>query len=227
MIAEEEFLNEKVKPPEITISNKSLSYCIINLFKQATPLFKLQITTYLANKVLNEDELTQVFVSQLIILSKKDYPFGINSQYRDSYHGSTGFSDFYFFPTEEGKSTESIFSVESKRLPAPTKDREEEYVKGKSKSGGIERYKIEKHGKELAECGILGFIEKENPPFWLNTINQWIENLSNSDATWNKDEKLNEVEKDEEFTYLNSVAHTVKSRNILLHHFWIETPTAI
>lgn len=224
MTAEENLSNEDERPaPVISINSESLTNSIINSFAQSVPFFKSYITTHVSKKTLNEDELTQVFVEQLDIqLRKLNYPFGVKNQYRDIYHGSPGFSDFYFHPIEEGKSTASIFSVESKRLPSPTNDREKEYVIGTKKNGGVERYKIEKHGKGLSECGMLGFIEKENSVFWITKINKWINDLSDSDSTWNKDEALKELENHIEFVYLNSVAHRTSSSDILLHHFWIK-----
>ena len=231
MIAEESLSNEdECNTPEISISRNTLTYSIINSLKQSVPFFKSYITTHLFDKTLNEDELTQVFVEQLDIqLRKLNYPFSVKNQYCDIYHESSGFSDFYFHPIEEGKSTASIFSVESKRLPAPSKSREKEYVIGerikkdgtKENNGGIERYKLEIHGKGLFECGMLGFIEKENSSFWKTTINKWIEKLSKSDKNWNKDEVVKKEENNSEFMYLKSVAHTTASRNVLLHHLWI------
>ena len=224
MIAEENLTNEEERTtPEISINRGTLTYSIINSLKQSVPFFKSYITTHVSKKTLNEDELTQVFVEQLDIqLRKLNYSFGVKNQYRDIYHGSSGFSDFYFHPIEEGKSTASIFSIESKRLPSPTSDREKEYVIGTKKNGGVERYKIEKHGKGLSECGMLGFIEKENSVFWITKINKWINDLSKSDITWNKDEVVEELENHSEFVYLNSVAHRISSSDILLHHFWIK-----
>lgn len=224
MIAEENLSSPDTHSiPEIRINKDTLIYSIINSFKQSVPFFKSYISTHISKQALNEDELTQVFVEQLDIqLRKLNYPFGVKNQYRDIYYGSSGFSDFYFHPIEEGKSTASIFSVESKRLPAPSNDREKEYVIGVNKNGGIERYKIEKHGKGHTECGMLGFIEKENSLFWKTTINKWIEDLSKSDTTWNKDEVVEERENHTEFVYLYSIAHTTSSKDILLHHFWIK-----
>lgn len=223
MIAEEEFAN-KHNPsiPEISISRNNLIYTLINSMKQSVPFFKSYILTHVTKESLNENEFTQIFVEQLDIqLRKLDYPFGVKTQYQDIYYGSSGFSDFYFHPIEEGKSTASIFSVESKRLfVSTTKDREKEYVIGAKKNGGIERYKIEKHGKGLSECGMLGFIEKEDFYFWIKNINSWITDLAKSDVTWNKDEVVKELENQMEYMYLNSLIHTTTTRK-MLHHIWI------
>ena len=76
-------------------------------------------------------------------------------------------------------------------LPSPKKKREKEYVIGDNNNGGIERYKSEKHGKGLSECGLLGFVEDKDFKHWNNTINSWIDDLSKLPKTaWKSDEVL-------------------------------------
>jgi hypothetical protein len=170
-------------------------------------------------KPLNENKLTQIFVEQLEV-KIKSHPFiGVKNQYSDLFHGTKGIPDFYFHKVEEGVTHEPLFVVESKRLPSKTF--ETEYVKGETNNGGIERFKIDKHGKGLSECGMIGFIEAENFSFWKTSINGWIEDLSQSDKNWKNDEVLNEEENQPEYMYLKSVAHTITSRKVLLHHLWI------
>lgn len=221
MIAEENSLNRY--NPNISVSNTNIVLLICKLMKQSIPNFK----TYLASdfykkRKLNENDYTQIYIEQAQLLIRNyDYPFNINSQYCDITNLSKGFSDFYFYPNEQSVSTASLFSVESKRLPSPDKSREKEYVIGDKNNGGIERYKTEKHGKGLYECGLLGFIEKENSKHWLKEINNWIENLENSDTTWNKNEILTELEARTDFSYLKSIAHR-KTDDINLYHIWIK-----
>jgi len=220
MIAEEYLPKEET--PKVSISNSSVVLIIQNLMKQTVPHFKSYILSdFYTKRKLNEDELTQIFIEQATrLIRKKDLPFNINSQYRDITNRSKGFSDFYFYPNELDISATSIFSVESKRLPSPEKKREKEYVIGNNQNGGIERYKIEKHGKGLNECGLLGFIENETTEYWLKTINGWIVDLSKSDRTWNNNEILKEIEKQIDYCHLNSIARSA-SRDISLFHLWI------
>lgn len=221
MIAEENlFMGET---SQVRISNNSVILLFHNLMKQTVPEFKFYVKSdFYIKKKLNEDDFTQIFIEQAqILIRKNDYPFNISSQYRDITNLSKGFSDFYFYPNEQGISIASIFSVESKRLPSPEKTREKEYVIGEKNNGGIERYKTEKHGKGLNECGMLGFIEKETSSHWLTSINSWIDDLSNSNNTWNKDEILTESEKYDDYNYLKSIVHRKTSNDIVLHHIWI------
>lgn len=220
MIAEENFSN--IELPKISIPKTKVISLIIESMKESVPHFKTCIASGFHKKInLNEDELTQIYIEQAqILIRKHDYPFNINSQYRDIHNLSKGFSDFYFYPSEHGVSTQSIFSVESKRLPAPKSAREKEYVYGTSNNGGIERYKTEKHGKGLNVCGLLGFIEQDTPKHWLTTINKWILDIASTSKTWANDEALSELELQIDYCFLESIAHRTTS-DIRLKHLWI------
>ncbi|NBG66876.1 hypothetical protein [Acidiluteibacter ferrifornacis] len=190
--------------------------------KQNVPHFKAYIASgYHKKKKLNEDELTQIYIEQAqILIRQQDYPFNISSQYRDIYNLSKGYSDFYFYPNEQGISNTSIFSVECKRLPAPEAAREKEYVYGIYNNGGIERYKTEKHGKGLNDCGLLGYIEKDNPKQWLTKINKWITDIALTNKSWSADESLSEIESNVEYCFLESIALR-KTDDLKLIHLWI------
>lgn len=220
MIAEENLSNKE--QPSISITNASIILIISKLMKQAVPNFKTYIASdFYIKRNLNEDDFTQIYIEQAqILIRKHDYPFNINGQYRDITNLSKGFSDFYFYPNEENIATTSFFSVESKRLPSPEKSREKEYVIGVTNNGGIERYKTEKHGKGLNKCGLLGFVEKEDFKYWTATINNWIEDLANTNKSWNSDEILSKIESNSSFCVLKSIAHRNKD-DINLSHLWI------
>ena len=95
-----------------------------------------------------------------------------------------------------------------------SKSREKKYVIGEKENGGIERFKIEKHGNGLIQCGLLGFIESSTPEYW-------IIDLSNSDSQWDLDEILKMDKNLNERVYLTSSAKRVSSEKVSLHHFWI------
>lgn len=220
MIAEENLSNKYI--PQISVLNTNVLVLISELMKQTIPNFKTYLVSdFYKKRKLNEDDFTQVYIEQAQILIRKfDYPFNVNGQYRDITNLSKGFSDFYFYPNEENVSTTSMFSVESKRLPSPEKSREKEYVIGTKNNGGIERYKIEKHGKGIVECGLLAFIEKKDSKHWLKEINNWVEDLTKVNSDWKKDEVLSEIEISTQFCILKSIAHR-KNDTINLTHFWI------
>jgi hypothetical protein len=220
MIAEEQIPSH----PEIISSSIPIGKiidCIIDSFKANTPYLKDHIKQF-THQQLNEEKLTQEFVA-LLRRKTADYSFLIGQELKDLYNYSTGRSDFYFYWKDESTTTESFFSVEAKiltdRFP---NSRETEYVIGSTNNGGIQRYKIEKHGKGLSQCGMLGFVEKDSFDFWIAKINTWIEELSKPNSSiWNKNESIKEVERNAVSIYLKSVAHRSSSNDIQLHHFWI------
>jgi hypothetical protein len=192
---------------------------IINSFTFTTPYFKNHIQQF-THKTLNEEELTQEFVN---LLRRKtiDLPFLIAQEKKDLFNFSEGRVDFYFYWKEESATTESFFDVEAKVLTRFPEKRKREYVIGENKNGGIERFKIEKHGKGLQQCGMLGFIEKFTSEYWFETINSWILELSTTDNNWNNNEVLTIKEKKHDYLYSISTSQRGTSSNVFLHHFWI------
>lgn len=221
MIAEE--ISSYGQPPNVSVSGMTVISLIEDIIVTTIPHFKSNLAAHFhKKKKLSEDDYTQLFTKQAqILIRKKDYPFNIESQYRDIYNLSKGFSDFFFYPNELNITTASLFSVECKRLPAPDKSREKEYVIGVKNNGGIERYKTEKHGVGLKECGLIGFIEVENSDSWEVIINNWIKELAKSDHNWMEDEILYQVKADPNYYFLESIAHR-KVDDINLIHLWIK-----
>jgi len=169
-------------------------------------------------EILNENYLTQEFAA-ILNRSLKDFPFCVQKTYHDIYTPNANAQrsvDFYFYPGEEGESTRSIYSVEAKRLPAPDRTREKEYVIGNKKNtGGIERFKNEEHGKGLNECGMLAFVEDKSFEHWFNKINEWI-----CDENWKTCEQLSEFEQSKNFAKSFSKVHRT-IEDLILFHFWI------
>lgn len=89
---------------------------------------------------------------------------------------------------------EPFLVIEAKRLPAPSKDREREYVTGTDKksgspTGGIQRFKLGLHGAGVETAAMVGYIESGLPQHWLRTINRWIYELAD-DCRWSTSETL-------------------------------------
>lgn len=122
-----------------------------------------------------------------------------------------------------------IIVIEGKRLPAPAKSREREYVTGgQDGSGGIQRFKIGGHGKEHKTVIMLGYIQKKFPKDWRNSINAWICELAKTNSHhWSTDEILSEFHNSDlnERAKLASVHPRVvgcASKTIRILHFWIQ-----
>lgn len=227
MIVDEQ-LNNSI--PISSISKTTTVQKIINSIKNTTPFFKIAVNDKKILK-LNENKYTQVFIEQLNFqLIKAQYTFSAGVQYSELFHKVNGIPDIYFYTLEEGVTNSALFVVEAKILPSPPpNNREKEYVIGenfkpsgkKECNGGIERFKIEKHGFGLKESGLIAFIQKNDFPYWLDKINIWIEKLSIKEPNWSIDEKLLNIIVHKDFSYTNSVAEINTSKKILLHHFWI------
>jgi hypothetical protein len=218
MIAEEPI---NISEPDLSTQKGTTILFILKIIKKTPFYFNKALINPKLSKPLNENKLTQIFVEQInAILHEYEVPISALTQFNDLIYNTKGIPDFYFYKMEIGNTNEPLFVLESKRLPSLTF--ETEYVKGKTNNGGIERFKLEKHGKGLSECGMIGFIEDENCAYWKTKINSWIIDLANSGGFWNNGEILIELENQIDYSYLNSVADTISSKRITLHHFWIE-----
>lgn len=129
--------------------------------------------------------------------------------------------------------------MEGKCLPPPTnrKQREKEYVTSESDKkigGGIQRFKLGKHGGKLEVAVIIGYIHENDCTYWLKQINDWISELSGQRQThgeiWAKKDQLQNFIPDTKVK--TSRAESTHSRSdactnsIILKHFWVETPIA-
>ena len=123
-----------------------------------------------------------------------------------------------------------VILIECKRLPAPSKDREREYVTGEEHkiSGGIQRFKLGVHGAEHDTAIIVGYVQKKSPQEWHPVINDWISQLAISHPEmWTPSEKLSPFQSKESGFWVESVSDhprsgKCKSSKIRIHHFWIQ-----
>ncbi len=121
--------------------------------------------------------------------------------------------------------------LEGKRLPAPTRDREREYVAGGEKmSGGIQRFKLRLHGALLNHAGMIGYVQRDSFDDWFTSINVWITELAESSSEWSQTDCLADLTKD----LVNRVASCVsvhdrveaETGQIHLSHLWVEMQQA-
>jgi hypothetical protein len=121
---------------------------------------------------------------------------------------------------------------EGKRLPAPRRNREREYVTGgKAKSGGIQRFKLSLHGDKHNLAAIVGYIQEGEPNDWFKNINLWIRGLEGAvgfdGENWFRTECLERFTSDKTM----GVAQVWSSHarignaitgNIRLRHLWVK-----
>lgn len=134
----------------------------------------------------------------------------------------------FVYHQEDPSNVDDIITVfECKRLPAPAKDREKEYVTGFDKTtGGIQRFKLNCHGQKHNVSCIIGYIQKNNSDFFYKAINNWIEKLENqkdsNGLTWSKKECLSFVSKNNKTSRYKSNHGRREKEDIILHHLWID-----
>ena len=124
-----------------------------------------------------------------------------------------------------------ILIIECKRLPAPSKDREREYVTGGGKrNGGIQRFKLGLYALEHGLAAMIGYIQDRDGRHWHEKINEWIFDLAGGlitdDCDWKADETLEPIVEQESegisrYRSIHSRMGSVSSNEIELHHFWI------
>ena len=119
----------------------------------------------------------------------------------------------------------NIFVFEAKRLDDKlVKSREKEYVIGDN--GGIERFKRDKHGRDLNYAGMIGYIQTGDFDDWQDKINRWvteeIKSKSSSDLTWITNDKLLKQKKNVQITQYISIHNRLSKTDISLTHLWIK-----
>ncbi len=173
--------------------------------------------------ILNEPGITQKLEFYLKPFLKEELSsFNLTKEYiEDTSTGISPKSDLAFFLDGDDK---AIFCIEAKRIPTPGSGREKEYVHSQSgKSGGIERFKKEIHGKGLSHSAIFGYVQREDFDYWHNQVNNWIEELildSSQDIQWDENDKLNKLSFNPNIAKFQSVNKRTKD-TITLFHYWL------
>ena len=158
---------------------------VVLFIKKNLTLFSIKMAT---TEIKNEKGLTQELVQTLNPAAiNGSYPFWFEKEYMEKpENGNSPSIDIGTLSLEDDdqmihskhSGNRSFFSIEAKRLPTPGAGREKEYVIGSKKNGGIERFKIGKHGSHLKHGGMIGFIQKNSVEYWNKKINEWILELT-------------------------------------------------
>lgn len=125
---------------------------------------------------------------------------------------------------------DTILVLEGKRIPAPSSDREKEYVTGTTSgkiSGGIQRFKMGLHGAEHNLVAMIGYVQARTPRYWQKKINEWIVQLASDSVVdgceWTVYETLKPVAADIAKGVLSyrSLHNRISGNKIEIHHLWI------
>lgn len=105
--------------------------------------------------------------------------------------------------------SEHFFDIECKRLYNP---KIKEYVHGKA--GGIQRFKENKHGVDLAHSAMIGYVETNDFDFWHEKVNSWIPDQNE----YLKIIKISKIAK------IESKHSRTNSQNLTIEltHFWLK-----
>lgn len=173
--------------------------------------------------ITNEDQITQQLSLFLDEKTRQiEYvPFQFINQFK--YPNSKRSSDIGIFVKKFSKK-DAFFVFEAKRLPTIGSGREKEYVSGIK--GGMERFKQGYHGKGLEYSSMVGYIQKDDCPFWETKINTWINDLIinpvvGSSLKWEANDKLVRVTIKNANKYV-STHHRLNDVTIKLTHYWIK-----
>jgi hypothetical protein len=121
----------------------------------------------------------------------------------------------------KSRPTKVFFVLEAKRLPSSSK---KEYIIGNT--GGIERFKKDKHGKNFQRAGMIGYVQTYDFDTWKNKINSWIDeeiiSPSPSALTWITNDKLVEQSQNFKIAQYTSIHNCLSKKNINLTHLWVK-----
>lgn len=189
----------------------------------------------------NENAITNRLCKSLNSRKPSEYPFYFHHQNieNERENTSTDFAVFgtYAFAQEndiEDNDSPSLIKFEAKRLNSKLpKHREKEYVCGEylsgkctKNSGGVERFKNGRHGRDVKNAAIVGYIQTDNPKHWLQKVNDWITEQFTSptdpNLTWQNSDKLNLDGQTGLLSEYSSLSYRIFGGEITLKHFWID-----
>ncbi len=188
----------------------------------------------------NENYLTNALCKQLGFKKPPEFPFFFQHQNLEDAIENTS-TDFAAFGTytytqtynKEGKEI-PLVKFEAKRLCSTlAKKREREYVIGEysngkqiKNSGGIERFKNLRHGKDVDNAAIIGYVQTKNFNYWIEKVNHWIQeeiqNPSDSILTWDDEDLLKMSYTNDNLNCYFSNSKRNKVNSIELLHLWVD-----
>lgn len=183
-------------------------------------------TLYFRNEMLgknyNENNLTQEFI---LILNQSNFgllPYLFHPEAYDLHTEDANQKkriDIAVFTNQQTKGRQILFAIEAKRLSSQLPEsREKEYVIGNNgkENGGIQRFKLNHHGKDLPCCGMVGYVEDDTFGNWHTKINTLI--VENDELDKELDLKIQE----EIYSQYESKHTRIDNSIVELRHIWIK-----
>ena len=199
------------------------------------------LTSFKGKDCENENAITNRLCKTLNSRKPSEYPFFFHHQNIESEKENTS-TDFAVFGTFayavendiEDDDSPPLIKFEAKRLNSKLpKSREREYVCGEYKngmclknSGGIERFKNGRHGADVSNAAIIGYLQSDSVEFWFTRVNKWIEDQistsSDSRLKWDATDLLVSNSLDKPLSNYISTSSRLSGSRIRLNHFWID-----
>lgn len=214
------------------IEERSLALKTISFVREQLPLWRDDPDRPYE---LSEDKLTEQLCKYLDAKARTDFPMvRFNHEESQAASRSVDVSTTLMTKGTIGARDYTIYDpflvLECKRLPAPSNDRQREYLSGDNshKRGGIQRFKLCLHGAELDLVAMIAYVQERSTAEWQKEINGWISDLCASGldgCTWTADEML-ELLHDDQGAGLGT-CRSIHSRegpvtsDIEIRHLWI------
>lgn len=174
-------------------------------------------------KKLVEDLITEDLAKEFNIIGMQLEEQKIACMHQNKREKSLCSEDIYFYLTDSNRT--KIFFVEAKCLPQDNSKKgelESEYIvgthstKSKSESGGIQRYKSEKHGySNLRHNAMIAYIKEYSTLEWFTQINEELTNIYPEDSNL----VVKSAHQDE---YISTHKYNKLDCFFHMHHFWID-----
>jgi hypothetical protein len=203
---------------------------VVEIVKQSLPLLAASAMKYGICKEDGLNTLLSLFISKAV--RKEDLPFIVQHQsMEDMTRGGSPAPDIgiHLDIVDDADPPPRITVFEGKRLTTSLGlQRRKEYVIGHEEKGkhipcgGIERFKLSIHGRELNHAGMIGYIQEETPDYWRDQINGWISELSRQqhEPAWSVNEQLTLHTTGGRVTECSSAVFR-KTDELCLTHLWI------
>ncbi|MCI5212453.1 MAG: hypothetical protein D3910_27545 [Candidatus Electrothrix sp. ATG2] len=210
-------------PPKNTQFKK-----VVEVIKTILPKFA---DSAMKEGIENEDGLNSKLTRFISNASDKENFFANRESMEDEIWGNSPVVDIgiYLKVDDSGIDPPLITVFEGKRLSTKLpKKRRREYVIGHEEQGkhvpcgGIERFKLNIHGRKLHRAGMIGYLQDETAEIWHGKINTWIRELCSqpSEPAWSEQEKLNLKKNNGRVTEYESVVKRTDSE-LQMTHLWI------
>ncbi len=210
------FQNNKRQEVKSDFTSDGKIISVLDFLELHLPKFS---ENYQKNDKEDEWNLNEELFAFLDIYSR-DYAFQFIPEYRYKNKSRPDFGIKEVKTDEAGiytydKKAEHFFDIECKRLYHPTISKK--YVSGKT--GGIQRFKENRHGVNLPYSAMIGYVEIENFKFWHKKVNSWI-SIKEEHLKFEVN-KIANVEINKMAKLKSTHIRNIENTKIELTHFWV------